>query len=333
MSTLANKEAVLGLGLDSLGDLAGLLVEPVESNGGPRELALDLIDEDENQPRQADNPGFSQESLGELAVTIRDRGVKSPISVRENTLVPGRFIINHGARRYRASRIAGKTTIPGFIDNDYNEADQVIENLQRNELTAREIADFIGRELAKGMSKSAVARLIGKSGAFVKQHHTLLELPDPIADIFNSGRVKDVTVINELVTAFKRDPMDVSEWLSDVNNEVTRGSVKLLRDYLEYKRQSGADQDESVDTENQADDMPNGAGDCQIEEEVPQEKTTDPSKIRNAIVQVEYQGRMARLLTKRRPPGLGWGWVKFEDDGEVIDLELRALTLVGIIEG
>jgi ParB family chromosome partitioning protein len=42
---------------------------------------------------------------------------------------------------------------------------------------------------------------------------------------------------------------------------------------------------------------------------------------------------MARLLTKRRPPSLGWGWVKFEDDGAVIELELRALTLVGIIEG
>ena len=49
---------------------------------------------------------------------------------------------------------APKDTIPAFVDNDYQEADQVIENLQRNELTACEVAGFIGRELAKGISKT-----------------------------------------------------------------------------------------------------------------------------------------------------------------------------------
>src|SRR3546814_14860745 len=96
--------------------------------------------------------------------------------------------------RYRGSKWADKTTIPGFIDNNYNEADQVIENLQRNELTAREIADFIGRELAKGKKKGEIAKEIGKSPAFVTQHVTLLDLPEPIAEAFNSGRAKDVTV-------------------------------------------------------------------------------------------------------------------------------------------
>ena len=122
---------------------------------GPQELPLDLIDEDPHQPRTADNPGFSPESIAEIGETIKARGVKSPISVRENPDAPGRYLINHGARRYRGSKWAHKTTIPAFIDNDYNEADQVIENLQRNELTAREIADFIGRdaELAQKLAQ------------------------------------------------------------------------------------------------------------------------------------------------------------------------------------
>ena len=137
-----------GLGLEDLGDLSSLLNEvPMESSAGPLELPLDLIDEDPNQPRTADNPGFMPESIAEIGETIRIRGVKSPISVRENPNAPGRYLINHGARRYRGSNWAGRATIPAFLDNDYNEADHVIENLQRNELTAREIADYIGREL------------------------------------------------------------------------------------------------------------------------------------------------------------------------------------------
>lgn len=203
------------------------------TGNGPLSLRLDVIDEDPNQPRKHDNPGFSVESLEELAITIRDRGVKSPISVREHPNCPGRYIINHGARRYRASKIAGKDTIPAFIDSDFTETDQVVENLQRNELTAREIADFLGRELAKGRLKSQIAKGIGMSPAFVTQHLALLDLPPPIATAFNNSRTKDVTIINELVSAYKRNPNEVSSWLEDERNELTRGTIKLLRASLE----------------------------------------------------------------------------------------------------
>jgi ParB family chromosome partitioning protein len=155
----------------------------------PSEVALDLIDQDPQQPRSESNPGLSASSLAELAASIRLRQVRTPISLRDNPMCPGRFIINHGARRFRASRLAGKTTIPAFIDNGYNEVDQVVENLQRNELTAREIADYIGRELAKGMKKGQIATAISKSPSFVTQHAALLELPEPIAAAFAAGRV------------------------------------------------------------------------------------------------------------------------------------------------
>jgi len=79
--------------------------------------------------------------MAQLAASIELRGVKTPISVRDNPATPGRYLINHGARRFRAARRAGKTAIPGFIDNDHLEADQIVENLQRDELAAREIAD------------------------------------------------------------------------------------------------------------------------------------------------------------------------------------------------
>ena len=325
-----------GLGLDGLGDLAGLLNEQPAANAGgagPQELPLDLIDEDPHQPRTADNPGFSPESIAEIGETIKARGVKSPISVRENPDAPGRYLINHGARRYRGSKWAHKTTIPAFIDNDYNEADQVIENLQRNELTAREIADFIGRELAKGKEKSEIAKEIGKSPAFVTQHVTLLDLPEPIAKAFNTGRAKDVTVINELVTAFNKNPEEVGVWLADDSQELTRGSVKLLREYLDDKRQHEDDERNSDTLESTASARPAaGEGDhATHSRRDPQE--ADPNRLRRAIVHVQHDGRPARLILNRRPPVEGHAWLKYEDDGHELAADLAQVQLVALLEG
>lgn len=330
-----------GLGLDGLGDLSSLLNDPAgtssQQGDGPLHLPLDVIDEDPNQPRKSDNPGFSDDSLEELAVTIRDRGVKSPISVRVNPEAEGRYLINHGARRYRASKRAGKETIPAFVDNDYNEADQVIENLQRNELTAREIADFIGRELAKGKKKGEIAKEIGKSPAFVTQHVTLLDLPEPIAEVFNNGRAKDVTVVNELVTAYKKNPDEVGAWLADDSQELTRGSVKLLREFLDDKRRHQDDDERdpnTVDaftgkTDSEDEDGEQGASEGAKKEK----KEEDPDKIKKAIVLVKHDDRMARLLTNRRPPAEGWAWLKYEDDGHEVEADLGDVQLMALMEG
>ena len=326
-----------GLGLEGMGDLSALLAGPtaVANGGGPLDLNMNLIDEDPHQPRTEDNPGFSDESLDELAASIRLRGVKTPISVRDNPDAPGRYLINHGARRFRGSKRADKTSIPGFIDNDYNEADQVVENLQRNELTAREIADYIGRELAKGAKKGEIAKAISKSPAFVTQHAALLDLPDPIAEAFNSGRVKDVTVVNELVTAFKKKPLEVTDWLEDENQEITRGSVKLLREFLDDKRKHEGDRDPNTvivptdETGAEAGKGEQGSG----SDSTKKEKESDPEKLKKAIVQVQHNERPARLILNRRPPAEGFAWLKYEDDGQEFEANLSSVTLVALLEG
>lgn len=301
--------------------------------GRPLELPLELIDEDPQQPRTADNPGFSAQSIAEIGQTIQIRGVKSPISVREHPEREGRYLINHGARRYRASIWAGKTTIPAFIDNDYSHADQVIENLQRNELTAREIADFIGRELSSGKKKSDIAREIGKSPAFVTQHVTLLDLPDPIACAFSIGRASDVTVVNELVTAFKRYPAEVGAWLSDETQELTRGSVRMLREFLAEKRHHDDEHDAGID------DLLGDGSHLQGEGETPRPDRTGarskagPDMLKRAIIQVEHRGRRARLILSKRPSTEGWAWLTYEDGGNEVEARLADMKLVALIEG
>jgi len=326
-----HSSAKSSMGLESLGDLAGLLNaaqgQPSDATG-PQELLLSLIDEDPNQPRKEDNPGFQADSLEDLATTIRLRGVKSPISVRENPSIEGRYLINHGARRYRASKLAQKETIPAFIDNDYNEADQVIENLQRNELTAREIADFIGRELAKGQKKGDIAKAIGKSPSFVTQHVTLLDLPEPIAEAFNVGRTKDVTVINELTTAYKKNPAEVSVWLADESQELTRGSIKLLREFLDDKRsQEGNDQ--GIHAKDKAESSAIDEKSLEIKEP----KAQDPEKLKKAIIQVRYHERQARIVLNRRPQRAGYAWLKYEDDGQEVEADLAQVQLLALVEG
>jgi ParB family transcriptional regulator, chromosome partitioning protein len=301
-------------------------VTAVNNGGGPLMLPLDLIDEDPQQPRAAYNPGFSEESITELAASIELRGVKTPISVRENPAAPGRYLINHGARRLRAAKQAGKKVIPGFVDNDHQEADQIIENLQRNELTARELADYIGRELAKGVKKGEIAKSISKSPAFVTQHITLLDLPDPIAEAFNSERARDVTVINELVTLYKTKPGDVAAWLGFEDQEITRGSVKLLRDFLDDKgnqeQQQGAGS--GKDGEN---------GKTARKKAGRQEKSNDSTRFNKAVVRVRHKERPARLILDRRPLFEGSAWLRYDDDGQEAETNLIDVMLVALVEG
>lgn len=317
-----------GLGLEEMGDLSALLAGPeaVVQGGGPLALEMALIDEDPHQPRTQDNPGFSEHSLEELAASILLRGVKTPISVREHPDAAGRYIINHGARRFRGAQRAGLATIPGFIDNDYNEADQVVENLQRNELTAREIADFIGRELAKGMKKGDIAKAISKSPAFISQHVTLLDLPEPLAQVFNSGRVRDVTVVNELMTAYKKTPQDVTAWLGDANQEITRGSVKLLREFLEVKSQPQP-------AASAAPASPAPAAKAVAAPSAKPGKATATDALRNAVVHVLHNDRAARLMLERRPARQGLAWLKYIDDGREFEASLKSVTLVALLEG
>jgi ParB family chromosome partitioning protein len=301
------------------------------SHGGPLMISLSLIDEDPGQPRSADNPGFSQQSIGELAASYGPKGPKTPISLRDNPASPGRYIINHGHRRYRAAKVKKLSAIPSFIDNDYSEIDQLIENLQRNELTAQEIASWIGRELTKGIKKAEIAKSIGKSAAFVSQHATLLHLPEPVSTAIRERKLNDVTVINELAKAFKTNPDEVALWLSNEHQELTRGSVRLLRDYLEERARGHPMATTSVWDDASDIDMPLDDMDPTDGIHLSNEKGAD--RLIKSILLVEHAGRPARLNLQRRPLAVGQGWLKYEDDGQEVECKLAELKLVAILEG
>lgn len=322
MSVKTPPKPALPSGLGNLSKLSGLLgsaSSPAKPNGAPLELALNLIDADPNQPRRDGNPGYTPESLGELAESIKVRGVKSPISVRENAAAPGRYVINHGERRYRASKLAGKNTIRAFIDNDFDDSDQVIENLQRAELTPREIADYIGRKLGEGLKKVEIAKKIGKSPAFVSQHTTLLDLPEPVAEVFFARGLTDVTLINELVKAHKQDAAAVEAWLKTPGREVSRASVQMLRTFLDNAEAPASDEVPVKPTAVAPVSSPSPAA---APLQTKNAETVDTP--RRAVIRVELAGRLAVLLPNRAPTAAGRAWVRFEDDGREAEVRLQA---------
>lgn len=212
-----------------LRDLGSLSIDNTKSSGAMM-ISIDLIDEDPNQPRTI----FNDESLNELAETIRERGVKSPISVRETS--DGRYMINHGARRYRASKLAGKTTIPAFIDNDYTNIDQLIENIQRDNLAPMDIARFIESELNRGLKKIEIAKELGKSNSWVSERYALINLPECIREHFEQGYFvnDDVSAVTGLARLHKKAPEQVESFLENYEelNSISRKDVRELESII-----------------------------------------------------------------------------------------------------
>ena len=294
--------------------------ESVSTSHSPIELPLDLIDEDPNQPRTV----FDPQLLQELADTIRARGVKNPISVHLNTEKPGRYIINDGARRYRASKMAGKKSIPAFIDPDFTKIDQIIVNAHHANFTPREWAILIDQEEKKGKQRIQIAKELGKTPPFVTYYSNLLKLPEPLAEVFNSGRCEDVSALTQLFTVWKLYPDDVEIWLDDSTVEVTRHSIRSLRDFLDRR----AKQESSSTLAPQEIHL-----EAETTSRERKRRTTNPFKLRKPLVQVRIDDRIGYLLYYRRPSRFGRAWIRYQDTGEEKEHALNDVQLVGLAEG
>jgi ParB family chromosome partitioning protein len=209
-----------------LDDLAALDV-PTPATGLPLSLAVDRIDEDPEQPRRE----FDANALQELAETIRERGVRQPISVRPNLLQAGRWVLNFGARRLRASRLAGLTEIPAFIDTSADSYDQVIENEQREGLKPLELALFVQKRLTAGDKQAEIARRLGKSRQWVTLATALIEAPDWLLQAYREGRCRGMNELYEVRRLHGEHAQAVEAWMAQ-QSSVTRDRIAALRDRL-----------------------------------------------------------------------------------------------------
>lgn len=197
-----------------------------------REIPLTSIDRDINQPRV----NFDEEKLAELASSIKRYGVLSPILVRPGK-VPGKFSLIAGERRVRAAKLAGKMSIPAIVSKEDESSDertlsvQLVENLQRSDLTPLERAHAIGAlKEANGLSVREVADRIGVSKSMVQRSLDILELPDDLINALREGASESKI----LLLASVEDVKLRAEYLKDMNSlsrdklqEVVRNKKKL----------------------------------------------------------------------------------------------------------
>lgn len=210
-----------------LDDLAAL-DEPIpQATGRPLLLLVDRIEEDPEQPRQE----FDAKALQELAETIRARGVRQPISVRPSAQQTDRWVLNFGARRLRASRLAGLLEIPAFIDTTADSYDQLIENEQREGLQPMELALFVQKRLALGDKQAEIAQRLGKSRQWVMLTTALIEAPDWLLLAYREGRCRGLNELYELRRLHAEHPQPVEAWVAR-QASITRDRIAGFRKQL-----------------------------------------------------------------------------------------------------
>lgn len=150
------------------------------------DIEINQIRANPDQPRTV----FDEESMNELAESIKEHGVFQPIIVKPSG---SGYILVAGERRVRASRIAGKTTIPAII-REYNNVLlselAILENLQREDLTPIEEAIAFQKAIYNmKITHEELGKKIGKSRAYVTNIMGLLNLPAAVIDDVNKGRI------------------------------------------------------------------------------------------------------------------------------------------------
>ena len=162
-------------GLDALISTEAIRT-PASSSIG--EIEIGKIHANPNQPRR----DFNEEALQELADSISELGVIQPITLRKEE--DGSYMIIAGERRFRASQLAGKTTIPAYIlsasEKDTMEM-ALIENIQREDLNPLEIALAYQQLIEQhNLSQEQLSKRVGKGRATIANFLRLLKLPGNI---------------------------------------------------------------------------------------------------------------------------------------------------------
>ena len=198
-------------------------------------LRIELIEENPYQTRYH----FSDQALEELANSIRANGVVQPVVVRPG--IDGRFVLILGERRCRASKLAGKATIPAIVRrvSDQQAAEMtVVENLQRQDLNCVEqAAAFSKLSRDFGLTQEQIGQRVGVSRESVSNYMRLLKLPAAVLQHLQEGRLGfsearvllqllDPTLIEKIADEAVRKHLSVTQ----LEELVDRTNIPLVKE-------------------------------------------------------------------------------------------------------
>ena len=182
----------LGKGLDALFGSTSIEnnenIEQTENNENLKSLKITEVEPNRDQPRKT----FNQESLEELAESIKTYGIIQPIVVSKQN---GYYAIVAGERRWRAAKIAGLEEIPAIIRDDNEQINKeiaLIENIQREDLNPLEKALGIRHLMDKyGLTQEQVSKKIGKSRSSVSNTLRILYLAPDVLELVKQGKLTE----------------------------------------------------------------------------------------------------------------------------------------------
>ena len=179
------KQKGLGRGLDAIfgTDKVAVKATPMTQMA---EIAIGKIIPNPTQPRTQ----FDDEALAELAESIKQLGVIQPITVKKSG---EEYIIISGERRWRAAQMVGVEHLPAYIrdvDDENLHAMALVENIQRQDLNAIEIALGMQRLIEEcGLTQEAMADKVGKKRSTVSNYMRLLNLPNEVQLALKEGLI------------------------------------------------------------------------------------------------------------------------------------------------
>lgn len=233
------KHTGLGRGLGAILE-AENYIETLPAVSRMEELEVESIIPNPKQPRTI----FDDDALEELADSIATLGLIQPITVRKES--DGKYIIISGERRWRATKLAGKKTIPAYIreadDRELHEM-ALVENIQRQDLNAMEIAISLQRLIDEcGVTQEMVAQRVGKKRSTVANYLRLVQMCPEVqaalkGNLITMGHAKAIAAAPE-----EAQPSLVKKVVKkELSVRATEGLVKKLS---EAKASSAIEQEE-----------------------------------------------------------------------------------------
>lgn len=239
-----NKRRALGRGLEELfsiedinyGNLEEKIMETVHEEE-IQELPLNELRVNPYQPRKT----FNEESLNELAESIKEHGVFQPIIVKKS--IKGYEIVA-GERRFRASKLAGKETIPAIVRNFTDEEMMeiaVLENLQRENLNAVDEANAYKTLMENlHLTQDQVSKRVNKSRSHITNLLGILALPEDVLTLVKENKLtmgharclsklSDIEKINELTKKVLEENLSVRELEALASGEEIERKNKIVK--------------------------------------------------------------------------------------------------------
>jgi ParB family chromosome partitioning protein len=217
----------LGKGLEAL-----IIPREETSNTGTLKININNISPNPHQPRQQ----FDESALQELVASIKEKGILTPITVRDDT---GNYILIAGERRLRAAKLAGLIEIPAYVIEVENDAEMMemalIENIQREDLNPIEEAEAFAVLNSKyGLSQDAVAKSVGKKRVTVTNSLRLLNLPSDVKESIKKGEIS--AGHGRAILMMKTTQVQVKLWQQIINKNLSvRGAETLVKSYTNHK--------------------------------------------------------------------------------------------------